>query len=172
MQSLKCRYRGLGIIVVGLALFSGIASCELLESDPATPVPTPDIVDIIDGGIVMGIVQDTAGNPLGEMDVRIGRVDTRTNDQEWFIAVGLPASERVILRATLAGYGDAYDTVAILDGDTTGVELRMGAVDVTTSVDPATGGAVVSGTQTVTFPRTPLSTPALARGSRSRSTSR
>lgn len=155
MRSLTGKYRRLGVLIASLALVSGATACgDFFETGPSTPNPgtTPDTVEIIAGGILMGTVSDTAGNPLGNVDVRIGSIDTRTNDQGWFTEVGLTAAERVIVRATADGYVDAYDTADIIDGDTTWIELRMGAVEVTESVDPATGGAVASGTQTVTFP--------------------
>lgn len=104
------------------------------------------------GGVVMGTVFSTSDSPIDGAQLSIVGRETATNGQGWFTLAGVPAGERVVVRATAEGYRDAFETIHVRDGVVAWVELHVAPVQVTATIDPATGGTVSSGTQTVTFP--------------------
>lgn len=107
---------------------------------------------VVQGGIVMGVVTDLSGTPIEGVALTLADRDTASNGQGWFTVAGVPAGERVVVRATLDGYVGSVETVAVVDGATSWVDVHLAPVEVTATVDPAAGGAVASDTQTVTFP--------------------
>lgn len=129
-----------------LAIASMTLALACSNAPPGTE-PQP-----IAGGIVMGTVTDLDGNGLGDVTLTVAGRMTETNGQGWFTVAGVAAADRVVVRAVEPGYVTAVETVAVRDGATTWVDVHLAPVQVTTTLDPATGGQVASRTQAVTFP--------------------
>jgi hypothetical protein len=108
--------------------------------------------ETLTGGIVMGTVHSVQDVTIDGAEITVLGRETASNDQGWFTLAGVPAGDRVVVRARAEGYRDAFETVEVREGVVSWVELHPAPVQVTATVDPATGGAVSSGAQTVTFP--------------------
>ncbi|MCB9598157.1 MAG: carboxypeptidase regulatory-like domain-containing protein [Sandaracinaceae bacterium] len=88
-----------GTASLAVLLAAGLVACG--GSDVSDPP------QLLEGGIVMGVVTDLSGGALDGASVTLAGRQTETNGQGWFTVAGVPAGERVVVRASLDGYIDA-----------------------------------------------------------------
>jgi hypothetical protein len=113
--------------------YSATVDCTTLS------IPTTE-----DYGLVMGKVTDTAGNPLGDVTIMAGGESGLTNEQGWFSISNVAAGDRVLVKFSRSGYATAYKVTRVRVGVVSWLEVPMGAVDVSQSIDAASGGSIAT----------------------------
>lgn len=94
-------------------------------------------------GSLKGFVISAAGLPLPGAQVTVGGVTATTAADGSYTLADVPASDRVSVQVTLAGYANAFRVAQVLAGETQAVNVaRLLSVGVTVDVDPAAGGTV------------------------------
>lgn len=123
---------GAGVLAAGSVI-------DNLTNDPTT-VP----MKVTGNGVMTGTVRDTTGSLVPGAAVSAGGVTAMTDAGGGFTLPGVPASNRVMVRATKAGYVDAHEVVRVKPGIGSSLELTVTRTEAEGSITGPGGGSVTT----------------------------
>ncbi len=95
-------------------------------------------------GVLMGNIVDTAGNPIEGATVSVGTQTTTTNSQGWFSLSEIPSGSGQLVTLTNDGYTTSYETADIVSGQSSFLDVTLGAFEGSSSINSAVGGTVTT----------------------------
>lgn len=95
-------------------------------------------------GLVVGIVTNTYGLPLLNVNSSISNQTTQTNDQGWFCIPNLAAGNRTVVKFSKSGYATTYQLANVQVGKSSFVEVSMGEVDENDSFNASNGASITT----------------------------
>lgn len=149
MHSLHSRNSLMGLSRILLAITTAIS---LSSCQPDEPGKSPDHGRKQGGvaqpfGMIMGIVKDSQGQLLNEVEITSQGVTTRSNNQGYFVLSNLPENERMVVSFEKAGFVMTSDVTRVRIGESSYLEAVMKREEHQQSLQASAGGtAEIAGT--------------------------